>query len=370
MKFGLFFELSVPRPLSRDLEQAAIGNALEQARVADELGFDTAWVVEHHFLEEYSHSSAPEVFLTAIAMQTQRIRIGHGAVVCVPGINHPVRIAERCAMLDILSKGRLEVGTARSSTWTEVGGFGVSPDITKVSWDEYVHAIPKMWTQDAFSWDGVTFSMPERNVLPKPFQDPHPPLWVAVTTPGTEMDAAERGMGCLGVSANSFSAQEQTVKRYRQAIRNCQPVGPRVNDQVAGMNYLFCHEDRKQAAKVGLEMVRNFNFLNTHQLWSREVYPTASYRTLGNLAPGKGAKAPDDPRQDKGVPEGVTIGDPNDIIQAIRVWETTGVDAMNFIVNCVETIDQAAVLDSLRLFAREVMPAFRRNRAVPDQEAA
>ena len=367
MKFGLFFELSVPRPLTRANEQLSVFNTLEQARLADELGFDYTWVVEHHFLEEYSHSSAPEVVLCAIAMQTQRIRIGHGAVVCVPQLSHPVRIAERTAMLDILSKGRLEVGTARSSTWTEVGGFGVSPDITKASWDEYVHAIPRMWTEERFSWQGVTFSMPERNVIPKPFQDPHPPMWVAVTTPGTEIDGAERGLGCLGVSANSFAAQEATVKRYRQAVRNCTPCGRVVNDQVASMNFLYCHEDRKHAASAGLGMVRAFNTLNTHQLWNREVYPTPSYQTLSNLAPGKAMKGPEDPREDK-VAEGVTIGEPSDIARAIKTWETTGVDSINFIVNCVETIPQQDVLASLRLFAREVMPQFRDRPA--RQEAA
>src|SRR5258708_10020441 len=140
MKFGLFFEISVPRPLSRANEQLSVFNTLEQARLADELGFDRAWVVEHHFLEEYSHSSAPDLVLTAIATQTSRIRIWHGAVVCVPQINHPIRIAERAAMLDILSRGRLELGTARSSTWTEVGGFlGVSPEMTKGRWDRCWH---------------------------------------------------------------------------------------------------------------------------------------------------------------------------------------------------------------------------------------
>jgi alkanesulfonate monooxygenase SsuD/methylene tetrahydromethanopterin reductase-like flavin-dependent oxidoreductase (luciferase family) len=359
MKFGLFFELSVPRPLTRVREQQVVFNTLEQARVADEVGFDNVWVVEHHFLEEYSHSSAPDVVLTAIAMQTQHIRIGHGAVVCVPQMNHPVRIAERAAMLDILSKGRLELGTARSSTWTEVGGFvGVSPDITKASWDEYVHAIPKMWMQDTFSWEGLTFSTPERNVLPKPYQDPHPPMWVAVTTPGTEMDAAVRGLGCLGVSASSFKSQAETVRRYREAIQRCEPVGKVINDQVAAMNFLYCHEDRAIAQATGLEMVRRFNLLNTHQLWNKEVYPTPTYKTLSNLAPGR-PKAPG-PQGDKpAVPQGVAIGDPQDIIRAIKEWEATGIDSINFMINSVECIDQQAVLESLRLFAREVMPAFK-----------
>ncbi len=135
MRFGIFFEIGVPRPFNGGIERRAYEHTLEQARLADELGFDFVWAVEHHFLEEYSHSSAPELLLTAIAMQTDRIRLGHGAVVCVPEINHPIRVAERAAVLDILSGGRLEFGTARSSTWTEVGGFQVDPDTTKKTWD-------------------------------------------------------------------------------------------------------------------------------------------------------------------------------------------------------------------------------------------
>ena len=108
---------------------------------------------------------APELFLTAVAVQTQRIRVGHGAVVCVPQMNHPIRVAERAAVLDILSGGRLEFGTARASTWTELGGFGVDPDTTKISCDEYVHLLPRLWTEERVAHDEATVSMPERPVL-------------------------------------------------------------------------------------------------------------------------------------------------------------------------------------------------------------
>src|SRR5215471_2659309 len=170
MDFGLFFELSVPRPFAGGIERRVYENALEQARVADTLGFSTLWAVEHHFLEEYSHCSAPEVFLTACAMQTRRIRLGHGAVVCVPEMNHPVRVAERAAALDIVSGGRLELGTARSSTWTELGGFGANPDDTKKTWDEFVRVLPRLWGDEPVRYEGRCFSLPERNVLPKPVQ--------------------------------------------------------------------------------------------------------------------------------------------------------------------------------------------------------
>src|SRR5579863_7099897 len=137
MHFGIFFEQSTPRPFTAANESAVWRHALEQARLADELGFDWVWAVEHHFLEEYSHCSAPEVVLAAVAAQTSRIRVGHGAVVCVPEMNHPIRVAERAAVLDIISEGRLEFGTARSSTWTEHGGFNVDPDDTKKTRDEF-----------------------------------------------------------------------------------------------------------------------------------------------------------------------------------------------------------------------------------------
>mgnify|MGYP002527474389 CR=1 FL=1 len=181
----------MPGTYEKGSEKTVSLNAREQIRMAGELGFDTAWAVEHHFLEEYSHSSAPELFLTAVAMQTTKIRVGHAAVVCIPEINHPIRVAERAAFLDILSGGRLELGTARSSTWTELGGFEVDPDTTKAAWDEYVRVLPMMWTQERFSWEGICFSTPERAILPKPIQDPHPPLWVTVTSPGTELDRSE-----------------------------------------------------------------------------------------------------------------------------------------------------------------------------------
>jgi len=173
MKFGIFFEMSTPMPFVNGIEKQVFDNALEQARLAEELGFDFVWAVEHHFLEEYSHCSAPEVVLTAVAAQTERIRIGHGAVVCVPEMNHPIRVAERAATLDLISNGRLEVGTARSSTWTELGGFQVDPDDTKKTWDEFVHVLPKLWGPEPVAYAGRCFSMPERNVLPKPLQDPH-----------------------------------------------------------------------------------------------------------------------------------------------------------------------------------------------------
>ncbi|HUN49947.1 MAG TPA: LLM class flavin-dependent oxidoreductase [Candidatus Sulfotelmatobacter sp.] len=359
MKFGLFYELSVPRPWTGEAERTVYNNALEQVRLADELGFEQVWAVEHHFLEEYSHCSAPELFLTACAMVTKQIRVGHGIVVCVPEINHPIKIAERTAVLDILSGGRLEVGTGRSATWTELGGFRANPDDTKKSWDEFVRCLPKMWTQESFAYEGEFWSMPERTILPKVYQKPHPPMWVAVTSPGTELDAADRGLGSLGLSFASFAEQEKKIATYRRRIQQCEPVGAFVNEQVATTNFLYCHEDDKIGLTTGRRLGDTFNYLATQLISTREVFASRSYQSLGLLPQlRRQATGPDAAGE---MAEGLALGGPERIIRAIKKWEEIGVDQINFILNAMEIIPQADALASLRLFAKEVMPAFKRS---------
>ncbi|MEE9276929.1 MAG: LLM class flavin-dependent oxidoreductase, partial [Dehalococcoidia bacterium] len=327
----------------------------EQVRLADDLGFDYVWAVEHHFLEEYSHCSAPEIYLTACAMQTKRIRVGHGIIVCVPEINHLIRVAERTATLDIVSGGRLEVGTGRSATWTELGGFGADPDETKQTWDEYVRVLPKLWTEERFAYEGRTFSLPKRAVLPKPYQKPHPPLWVAVTSPGTELDAADRGLGALGLTFSGFEEQEKKVIEYRRRIQSCEPVGAFVNEQVATVNFLYCHDDDKTGVRTGQRIVGTFNYMAAQLLALRQAYPSRSYPSLGllpQLRPESSDPSSNEP------PPGLAVGNPERIIKALKGWESAGVDTVNFMLNSMEVVPQEEVLASLRLFAQEVMPKF------------
>ena len=224
-----------------------------------------------------------------------------------------------------------------------------------------MRVLPKMWMQDEFEWQGKSFSMPARNVLPKPYQDPHPPMWVTVTSPGTELDAADRGLGCLGVSAAGYEEQERRTKEYHRRINLCDPVGGVINDQVHTMNFLYCHEDYRQARDIGVPMVTSFNIANSHLFWTPEAYPTNAYQTLGNegarMKPKK--TAADDPSVAKGLPEGVGVGDPDHLVETIKRWESVGVTGINFLLNAMEIIPQSQVMDSLRLFAREVMPQFQ-----------
>ena len=357
MKFGIFFEISIPRPWNEGVEKQVYDNCMEQTVVADQVGFDHVWAVEHHFLEEYSHCSAPEIFLTACAMKTEQIRIGQGIVVCVPEMNHPIRIAERAAAMDIVSNERYDFGTGRSATWTELGGFRANPDTTKATWDEFVSAIPQMWMNERYAHDGVAFSMPSRTVLPKPLQKPHPPMWVAVTSPGTELDAADRGMGALGLTFVDFAVQEQKTKAYREHIQNCNPVGGMVTDQVAAVNFLFCHEDDEEGMKTGRRMAGTFGYLAAQLVSARENYPGRGYASFG-LLPQLRRPAPD-PNQEAALPPNLCIGDPERCIKMLKGWESTGVDGINFLLNAGEAIPHQQVLDSLRLFSKEVMPHFQ-----------
>lgn len=356
MKFGILFELSVPRPFPVN-EKKVFDNSLAQARYADELGFHSLWCVEHHFMEEYSHSSCPDMFLSACAVLTNNIRLGFGIATCVPQMSHAARLAERGAFLDVLSGGRVEFGTGRSSTWVELGGFGADVDSTKASWDEYVRAIPKMWTQERYAHDGLTFSMPERAVLPSPIQKPHPPMWVAVTAPGTEIDAAERGLGCLCLFVGNLEKNRKRFETYKQIVADCTPVGAEVNNQVAIMNWLYCNTDHDLAVKRGQQFVDTFSSMAAQPIEISQAYPSPNYSAIGLLG---GLRAdPDTGSGKKQAPEGLCVGTPEHLINTIKRYEEAGVDQMIFMINARELLQQEDVLASMKLFAEEVMPHFK-----------
>src|SRR5438128_321970 len=171
MKFGIFYEHQLPRPWEPGSELQLFQDALDQVELADGLGIDYAWEVEHHFLEEYSHSSAPEVFLAACSQRTRRIRLGHGIVLMPPAYNHPARVAERIATLDLVSEGRVEWGTGESSSRIELEGFALDPREKRAMWLEAVRETAKMLVSHPYpGFTGEYFTMPPRNVVPKPVQ--------------------------------------------------------------------------------------------------------------------------------------------------------------------------------------------------------
>ena len=294
MKFGLMYEIQIPEPHYPGVEQERYKQIMAQVELADVEGFDYFWTVEHHFLNEFSHCSAPEVLYGALSQRTRRIRIGH-AVALLPGqYNHPVRVAERAAVLDIVSDGRVDLGTGRSTTLIEMDGFEVNPADTKAQWEEAISMIPRMWTEDTFSHEGRFYSIPPRKVIPKPVQTPHPPLWVACSQPDSFRAAGEMGLGVLCFNLAGYDQMAERVQAYREAVKHAKPVGKFVNNQVAALCLVHCAEDDEEARRVaapeGVWFVNKAEEL--YQPWQGREVPSPTSTLSPQCRPSAPTKPP------------------------------------------------------------------------------
>jgi alkanesulfonate monooxygenase SsuD/methylene tetrahydromethanopterin reductase-like flavin-dependent oxidoreductase (luciferase family)/putative sterol carrier protein len=372
MKFGVFYELQRPRPWGPDGEENMVREALEQIELADRLGFDSVWEVEHHFLEEYSHSSAPEVFLAAASQRTRRIRLGHGIVQLPLGFNHPARVAERIGMLDLVSGGRVEFGTGQGSSQAELGGFGVDRDLKHNQWEEALDAIIRMMTEEPFTGhDGRFFSMPPRNVIPKPKQKPHPPLWVACSRRDTILTAARKGLGALSFSFVEPEASKAWVDDYYRIIASpeCVPAGLAINPQVAVVLPFMCHQDEQTAIDRGIDGGQFFGFslayyyvFGKHQpgvsnIWDMFVKQRKDYGFARELI-----RADDRPLGIKLLEEGLgsfrgSVGTPAQLIELLSRYERAGVDLVIFAAQAGNNRHEH-ICESLELFSKAVMPHF------------
>ncbi len=357
MKFGLLYEIEKLQPWDEHSHQNAYLEAMEQIKLAEQVGFDYVWEVEHHFLGEFSLSAAPEVFLSAVSQHTSTIRIGHGVVLLPFGYNHPIRVAERAATLDIVSNGRLEFGTGRSATFFEMEPFGVDPETNREEWDEAVRMIPKMWTQDEFSWESERMKIATRNVVPKPLQKPHPPIWMAGTQPSSAFLAAERGLGFLHFSYTDPKALDEKVQKYREGIERCEPVGSFVNNQFAGFTLMYCGRDDREALELGGPgaewYVGATNML--YAIWAQAG--AQSYQWYAEqFEKGRGG---DEVNVGQMADDAILcIGGPEKCRQIARHYEAQGIDQLIFLVQHGPTRHEA-IMESLRRFGQEVIPHFR-----------
>jgi len=352
MQFGLFYEHQSPAPFSAEKDRQIFQNALVELELADRLGYDYAWLVEHHFLEEYSHSSAPEVFLGALTQRTQRMRLGHGITVMPPAINHPARVAERIATLDLLSNGRIEWGTGESGTAMELEGFGVDPDFKKEMWREATEQCANMLTMNPYpGYEGEYFSMPTRNIVPKPLQAPHPPLWVACSRRDTILHAARNGMGAL---VFGFAAPEQAgkwVQEYYDIIRSdeCVPIGHAVNPNFAIVTALSVHDEEQEAIRRGSQGFKYFG------------YSLGFYAAFGRGKPGHSTvwenflKAEDSIEDNHG---NGGIGTPEQVYEHCKAYADVGVDQIIF-VQQTGPANHRHICESLELFATTAMPRLK-----------
>jgi alkanesulfonate monooxygenase SsuD/methylene tetrahydromethanopterin reductase-like flavin-dependent oxidoreductase (luciferase family) len=372
MRFGLFYEHQMARPWAEGAEEQLLRDALEQVELADRLGFDSVWEVEHHFLEEYSHSSAPEVFLAAASQRTRRMRLGHGIVQLPPNFNHPARVAERISTLDLISGGRVEFGTGESSSQMELGGFRIDRALKHAQWEEALDAVTRMMVEAPFAgYQGRFISMPRRNVVPKPKQKPHPPLWVACSRRETIRIAARKGIGALSFSFIEPEEAKEWVDDYYRilASQECVPAGFAVNPNVAVVVPFMCHPDEQTAIERGIDGAHFFGYSLAHyyvfgshrpgetNLWeefqrNRNVYGFA--REI--------VRAEDGPLGVKLLQQGIgslrgAVGTPQQIADLVERYEQAGVDAVIFVSQAGHNRHDH-ICESIETFGREVLPRF------------
>ncbi|MAB13505.1 LLM class flavin-dependent oxidoreductase [Parvibaculum sp.] len=371
MRFGVFYELQLPRPWEEGDEHRLFHEALEQVVLADKLGYDHAWEVEHHFLEEYSHSSAPEVFLAAAAARTKNIRIGHGIRQVIPNYNHPARTAEALATLDIMSNGRVEFGFGEGATRLELGGFNIPAKEKRAIAIEAAEQIANMMTMTPYpGFEGQYFSMPCRNVIPKPMQNPHPPMWMACTNRDTIRVAASLGVGALAFSFVDPEEAKNWADIYYGIIKSdeCKPIGHSVNANIAMVSNFSLHHDRAEAIRRGHEGFEFFGYA-LNALVAHDTVPGRS-NLWGSYIEARGNRTEEIVEASKRADAIATgIGTPDDMRKHLAAFEEAGVDQVIFMQQAGRN-KHDQICESLELFAAEVMPEFAARRVEREKKKA
>ena len=387
MRFGLLYEAQRPYQGNNVDWNALYKETLDQCELADQVGFDALWFVEHHFLMGFSGSPCPEVLFGALSQRTQNIRIGFGVSI-LPN-DHPVRIAEKVAMVDQLTDGQVDFGTGRSNAYEQLG-LGIDPRETRDRWDEAITMLPQIWQSDEFSWEGKFWNVPPRRVLPKVLQKPHPPMYLACTQPDSFRLAAEKGIGVLSAATFAIDILTNHVKTYRDAVKNAQPVGAFVNDFWGSEVNAFCSNNDQEAKELCTQSMKNFygpdkpyikgrvgayeqlleawggvpdhlkvdfarwlrnsDYAHKEQAAEAGVYfdsgPSTAQAMIGQLDANT--------LSDRGV---IIAGNPESCINTIKKYDELGVDEVMMIMQ-TETIPHERVMESIELFGKEMIPAF------------
>ena len=374
MKFGLFYELQLPKPWGPDDELRLVQDALTQVELADRLGIDYAWAVEHHFLEEYSHCSASEVFLAAAAARTKRIRLGHGIRQVIANYNHPARTAEAIAMLDLVSKGRAEFGIGEGATRLELAGFNIPAKEKRAMSLEAAEQIANMMVMTPYpGYEGGSFRMPCRNVLPKPVQKPHPPMWMACTNRETIKVAASNGLGALAFSFIDEAEARAWSQIYYDIIKSdaCVPLGHSVNANIAMVSAFSLHADRAEAVRRGKEGFEFFRFAISALVTNDAVPGRSRLFEQFQKEQGGGVDANAAPVESlasafEGSPG---IGTTDDFRAHVKHFQDAGVDQIILLQQAGRNRHEH-ICESLDLLARHVLPEFAERAAERDERKA
>ena len=366
MKLDLLYEIDVPKPWGphpygqREAEQRAYAEAIEQIKLADTLGFHTTWHVEHHFREGRSHSPAPEVIIGALSQCTQNLRLGFGVVLMPHQFCHPARVAEKVATADILSGGRVEWGTGRS-TPMEQTAFHVPREESREEWEEAIDAVVHMWEDEYFEYHGKYLEFPRRLVTPKPVQDPHPPAWMAATSDGSAAVAGKLGLGLLSFSIlQPIDKMAEHIRQYREAARNPEPITRVTTNKVAAYTLVHCAESMEQAEQNGIwesvwwwyknlaEFTLEWEFPNIPEAERDKIFPLLKRQIEGDFDAHEFSDA-----------DMIVVGDPQQCLDKMVKYEQLGVDQLICYVQFGH-LSHESIMTNLELLGREVIPELRK----------
>ncbi|MFJ6797687.1 LLM class flavin-dependent oxidoreductase [Streptomyces sp. NPDC091268] len=356
MEFGLFVQGYVPEARSKvdpEAEHKALIEETEYVIQADKSGFKYAWASEHHFLEEYSHLSANEVFLGYLAHATERIHLGSGIFNPLAPVNHPVKVAEKVTMLDHLSKGRFEFGTGRGAGSHEILGFlpGIEDmNGTKEIWEETIAEFPKMFLQEEYEgFQGKHWSLPPRKIFPKPYGKAHPAMWYAAGSPASYAMAAKKGLGVLGFSVQKVSDMAWVLDQYKTAVQEAQAIGAFVNDNVMVTSTAICAETHDKAVEIAVNANMNrFQSLvfRYHDTFPRpeaipqwpEILPEYNAEIIELLI----------------AEELLICGDPDEVRAQCKRWEEAGADQLSF--GLPTGVSPEDTMTTIKLIGEHVIP--------------
>lgn len=366
-KFSIIYEAQTEDE-TRAGDLKVFEEIVDQVLLAEQFGFDTVWAVEHTSLSNYAHMSAPETFLAYIAGRTTRIGIGHGVVCLMPAMNHPIKVAQRIALLDILSKGRLHFGVGKGGSQQEAGAFGYELNALQPLIDESMYLIPRFFVEDEVSHDGAHISIPPRPVHPKPYQDPHPPMYMATTKPETLVMAGSRGLGALVLGFGGPDDVREKSRLYREAFRNRKPedqVGYRPLEHIAALCPTLVLDDGAEARRMGVRGQRYF--YESLDRWYRggsKPDPATWDNDIDEEGQIVTRFASEEVAMDVKKPSASirnpnqSFGDPDDCIAYVQRLIDAGADEILFCWQ-MGTIPQWAQMETIRQIGRYVIPHFR-----------
>lgn len=358
MEFGLFFNGYTPGPAAHDTdaEHLTLMQEAELAIAADRFNWKYAWFGEHHALTEYSHMSAPEVMMGYVAHATERIHLGSAIMNLSPRVNHPVRNAERVAMLDHVTNNRYEWGTGRGAGSHEIASFNIlDKDSTKVEWEEAVREIPRMWEQKDYQYAGDHFTVPTpHNVLPKPYGLGHPPIWMACGNPPSFSRAGELGLGAIAFNFEPIFNMKGRVDAYKEAVQACtDPLGQFKNDNIMMTNAVICLEDRDEARRIAMGRGRGYQYTMVAL-----YHDTMPVKPGASVWPAHPAGIPNEEILDQVIEAGMMLcGNPDEVAEQVEKYQTVGCDQVVFGLPA-DGVSQEQCHEIIELFGSKVIPSF------------